>query len=152
MNFLLDGKELEGIADRGDFDLTQHSKHSGKDLMVYDDETKKSYTPHIIESSVGVDRLFLTLLCDAYTEDVADGEERIRLAFSPRVAPIKVAILPLVKNLSDSARKIYIHLASHGLMLDFDESGSIGKRYRRQDEIGTPFCLTYDFQSQEIMP
>jgi|SRR5579872_1104324 len=142
-------KELEGIADRGDFDLTQHSKHSGKDLAVYDDEAKKSYTPHIIESSVGVDRLFLTLMCDAYTEDVADGEERIRLAFSPRVAPIKVAILPLVKNLSDSARKIYTHLASHGLMLDFDESGSIGKRYRRQDEIGTPFCLTYDFQSQE---
>lgn len=140
-------KELEGIADRGDFDLSQHSKHSGKDLTVHDEQEKRSYTPHIIESSVGVDRLFLTLLCDAYTEDIADGEERIMLALSPRIAPIKVAILPLVKKLSDPARAIYTHLASHGLMLEFDESGSIGKRYRRQDEIGTPLCITYDFES-----
>ncbi len=142
-------KELEGIADRGDFDLKQHSTHSGKDLSVYDDETKSSYTPHVIECSVGVDRLFLTLLCDAYTQDTIGGEERTVLRFSPRMAPIKAAILPLTKKLSEPALKLYNDLAKHGFVVEFDESGSIGKRYRRQDEIGTPVCFTYDFESQE---
>ncbi len=142
-------KELEGIADRGDFDLSQHTKHSGKDLVVHDEQTNQSYTPHVIECSVGVDRLFLTLLCDAYTEDTVGGEERTMLALSPRMAPIKAAFLPLVKKLSEPVRKIYDVIAAQGLMVEFDESGSIGKRYRRQDEIGTPVCFTYDFESQE---
>ncbi len=142
-------KELEGIADRGDFDLKQHSKHSGKDLSVYDDETKQSYIPHVIECSVGVDRLFLTLLCDAYTEDTIDGEERTVLKLSSKIAPIKAAFLPLVKKLSEPMRNIYQDIAARGYMVEFDESGSIGKRYRRQDEIGTPLCFTYDFESAD---
>jgi glycyl-tRNA synthetase len=142
-------KELEGIADRGTFDLTQHSKHSGKDLSVHDEANKQSFTPHVIECSVGVDRLFLTLLCDAYTEDTVEGEERTLLKFSPHIAPIKAAVLPLTKKLSDSARALHQELIKLGLMIEFDESGSIGKRYRRQDEIGTPVCFTYDFDSVE---
>ncbi len=142
-------KELEGIADRGNFDLKQHSKHSGKDLSVYDDETKQSYIPHVIECSVGVDRLFLTLLCDAYTEDTIDGEKRTVLKFSSKIAPIKAAFLPLVKKLSDPIHTIYQTIAGRGYMVEFDESGSIGKRYRRQDEIGTPLCFTYDFESAD---
>ncbi len=142
-------KELEGIADRGNFDLTQHSKHSGKDLAVYDDETKQSYIPHVVECSVGVDRLFLTLLCDAYTEDTIGGEERTVLKFSPKIAPIKAAFLPLIKKLSEPMSKIYKDIAAKGYMVEFDESGSVGKRYRRQDEIGTPLCFTYDFESVE---
>ncbi len=142
-------KELEGIADRGDFDLKQHSTHSGKDLSVYDDETKSSYIPHVIECSVGVDRLFLTLLCDAYTQDTIGGEERTMLKFSPRMAPIKAAFLPLTKKLSEQTIALYNDIAQQGFMVEFDESGSIGKRYRRQDEIGTPVCFTYDFESLE---
>lgn len=141
-------KELEGIADRGNFDLSQHSKHSGKDLSVYDEETKTSYIPHVIESSVGVDRLFLTLLCDAYTIDTIEGEERTVLKFAPCMAPIKAAVLPLTKKLSAQAMKVYTDLSALGYNIDFDESGSIGKRYRRQDEIGTPLCITYDFDSE----
>jgi glycyl-tRNA synthetase, dimeric type len=140
-------KELEGIADRGNFDLTQHSKHSGKDLAVFDEETKQSYTPHVVECSVGVDRLFLALLCDAYTEDIIEGEQRIVLKFAPRIAPIKAAILPLTKKLSEQAKNLYNHIMQLGYMIEFDETGSIGKRYRRQDEIGTPLCITFDFDS-----
>ena len=142
-------KELEGVADRGNFDLTQHSKHSGKDLAVYDEETKTSYIPNVVECSVGVDRLFLTLLCDAYTVDTVGGEERTVLKFSPRIAPIKAAFLPLTKKISDPMHKIYQDIAAKGIMVEFDESGSIGKRYRRQDEIGTPLCFTYDFESEK---
>lgn len=142
-------KELEGIADRGNYDLTQHSTHSGKDLSVYDEETKSSYMPHVVESSVGVGRLFLALLCDAYAEDTIDGEERTVLKLSPRIAPIKAAVLPLVKKLTEPAEKLFKDLTAVGIMAEFDESGSIGKRYRRQDEIGTPFCITYDFESLE---
>ncbi len=143
-------KELEGIADRGNFDLTQHSTYSGKDLSVYDEESKQSYVPHVIECSVGVDRLFLTLLCDAYTQDTIGGEERTVLRFAPKVAPIKAAFLPLVKKLSDPIEKLYQDITRKtGLVCEFDDSGSIGKRYRRQDEIGTPLCFTYDFDSIE---
>jgi len=142
-------KELEGIAHRGTFDLQQHSNHSGKDLSVYDDETKTSYIPHVIECSVGVDRLFLTLLFDAYDEDLIEGEPRVVLKLDPRVAPIKAAFLPLVKKISGPMRTIYEKIASKGLLCEFDESGSIGKRYRRHDEIGTPVCFTYDFESQD---
>jgi len=141
-------KELEGIADRGNFDLTQHSKHSGKDLSVYDDETKQSYIPHVVECSVGVDRLFLALLCDAYTEDTIEGETRTVLKLSPRIAPIKAAFLPLVKKLSEPMHALYKDITAKGYMVEFDESGSVGKRYRRQDEIGTPLCFTYDFESE----
>ncbi len=148
-NFPFGWKELEGIANRADFDLTQHSKHSGKDLAVFDEATKASYTPYVVECSVGVDRLFLTLLFDAYAEDVVEGETRTVLRFHPRVAPYTAAIMPLSNKLSDQASEIYKKLKAAGIRVQFDESGSIGKRYRRQDEIGTPVCFTFDFESVE---
>ena len=141
-------KELEGIAHRGAFDLTQHTTHSGKELSVFDEETKQSYIPHVVESSVGVDRLFLTILFDAYDEDEAEGEQRVVLRFAPSIAPIKAAFLPLTKKQIEPMRKIYNQIKKTGLSVLFDESGSIGKRYRRQDEIGTPVCFTYDFESE----
>lgn len=142
-------KELEGIAHRGSFDLSQHSKYSGKDLAAYEEETKISEMPTVIESSVGVDRLFLTLLCDAYTEDEIDGEVRVVLKFHPRIAPIKAAFFPLSKKISDPMLALYELVKKEtGYKLQFDETGSIGKRYRRQDEIGTPLCFTYDFESE----
>ena len=140
-------KELEGIAHRGDFDLSQHIKHSGKDLSVFDEETQKSFIPNVIECSVGTDRLFLTTLFDAYTIDTLGGEERTVLKLHPSIAPIKAAFLPLSKKLSENMRPIYRNIALSGFNVEFDESGSIGKRYRRQDEIGTPVCFTYDFDS-----
>jgi glycyl-tRNA synthetase len=142
-------KELEGMADRGSFDLQQHSNHSGKDLSVYDDETKESYMPHIVECSVGTDRLFLTLLFDAYTEDIVEGEPRVMLKLHPKLAPIKAAFFPLVKKLNDPMFAIYQKIKKNtGFQVTFDDTGSIGKRYRRQDEIGTPVCFTYDFDSE----
>lgn len=141
-------KELEGIAYRGDYDLSQHSKFSGKDLAVFDDATATSYMPHVVECSVGVDRLFITLLFDAYCEDQIDGEERVVLKLHPKIAPIKAAFLPLVKKLNDPMLEIYQKLR-HEFNIQFDDTGSIGKRYRRQDEIGTPLCFTYDFDSVE---
>jgi glycyl-tRNA synthetase len=140
-------KELEGIAHRGDFDLRQHSTHSGKDLAVYDEQTKQSYIPHVVECSVGVDRLFLTLLFDAYREDIIEDEPRIVLAFHPKIAPIKAAFLPLTKQQIEPCKALYNAIKKLGFAVQFDESGSIGKRYRRQDEIGTPWCITYDFES-----
>ncbi len=142
-------KELEGIAYRGNFDLSQHTKHSGKDLAVFDEETKQSYIPHVVECSVGVDRLFLTTLFDAYHEDVVEGETRIVLRFSPKIAPIKAAFMPLTKKQTEAAHKLYSSIRAKGIMVQFDESGSIGKRYRRQDEIGTPLCITYDFDTEQ---
>lgn len=142
-------KELEGIAHRGTFDLTQHSKHSGKDLSVFDQETGTSEMPTVIETSVGVERLFLTLLFDAYCEDTMDGETRILLKLHPKIAPIKAAVLPLTKKISEQAKALHVTLKNKFTNIDFDESGSIGKRYRRQDEIGTPICFTFDFQSLE---
>lgn len=141
-------KELEGIAHRGNFDLSQHTKHSGKELEVFDEETKTSFIPNVIESSVGVDRLFLTILFDAYDEDTADGEERVVLRFNPKVAPIKAAFLPLSKKLNNQTYKLYMEIKKLGYQVIFDDSGSIGKRYRRCDEIGTPVCFTYDFDSE----
>ncbi len=140
-------QELEGIAHRGDYDLSQHIKHSGKDLSVFDDETKKSFVPNVIECSVGVDRLFLTLLFDAYDEDKAEGEQRIVLRLHPRVAPIKAAFMPLTKKQTAAMEKIYRTIKQQHPHVQLDVSGSIGKRYRRQDEIGTPLCFTYDFES-----
>ena len=142
-------QELEGIAHRGNYDLSQHTKHSGKELSVFDDATKESYIPDVVECSVGVDRLFLTLLFDAYTEDKIDGETRIVLKFAPSVAPIKAAILPLTKKQLEPAEKLFTQLKKIETNIMFDVSGSIGKRYRRQDEIGTPVCFTYDFDSAD---
>jgi glycyl-tRNA synthetase len=140
-------KELEGIAHRGDYDLSQHSKFSGKDLSVFDEETQTSFMPNVVECSVGTDRLFLTTLFDAYHVDTLGGEERTVLKLHPSIAPVKAAFLPLSKKLSENMHPIYLAVANAGFAVEFDESGSIGKRYRRQDEIGTPVCFTYDFDS-----
>ena len=142
-------KELEGIAHRSDFDLRQHSKHSGKDLGVFDQVENVSYVPHVVECSVGVDRLFFAIMCDAYTEEEIEGEKRVVLKLHKRIAPISVAILPLVKKLSEPAAQLTAAFKQAGIKVQYDESGSIGKRYRRQDEIGTPYCITVDFDSLE---
>ncbi len=142
-------KELEGIAYRTNYDLIQHSDKSGKDLSIFDPQTNESYIPHVVECSVGVERLFLTLIFDAYKEDVVEGEARTLLRFSPKIAPVTAAILPLTKKLTEQSEKIYTHLKQQGFRVVFDEGGSIGKRYRRQDEIGTPVCFTFDFDSLE---
>lgn len=142
-------KELEGIADRGNYDLTQHAQESGKDLSQLDEETKERFVPHVIESSVGVDRLFLTLLFDAYSEEQIENDTRTVLKLHKNIAPIKIAILPLSKQLSDPAKQLFSEIKKRGYNCVFDQSGSIGKRYRRNDEIGTPLCITYDFDSQE---
>ena len=142
-------QELEGIAHRGNFDLSQHSKHSGKELSIYDQEIKASYIPDVIECSVGVDRLFLTLLFDSYNEDTIDGQERTVLKFSPIMAHIKAAFFPLTKKQLAQTEKIFKQVKKIEPHITLDVSGSIGKRYRRQDEIGTPVCFTYDFESDE---
>jgi glycyl-tRNA synthetase len=142
-------KELEGIADRGNYDLTQHAQESGKDLSQLDEETKERFVPHVIESSVGVDRLFLTLLFDAYREEQLENDTRIVLKLHKNIAPIKIAVLPLSKQLFEQAKQLFNEIKKHGYSCIFDQSGSIGKRYRRNDEIGTPICITYDFDSQE---
>lgn len=143
-------KELEGIANRGDFDLTQHMKHAGKDLSVFDEQTKSSYIPHVVECSVGVGRLFLALLFDAYHEE-HDGEEvRTVLKLHPRIAPIKAGFFPLTKEQAEPMKSIFDRIKKETeLEVIYDLSGSIGKRYRRQDEIGTPLCFTYDFESSK---
>ena len=138
--------ELWGLAHRGNYDLNQHQEHSGKDLFYTEDAEK--ILPDCIEPSLGVDRLFLALLCNGYTEEKLETETRTVLKLIPELAPIKVAILPLSKKLSEESIKIFDCLVSH-FACDHDESGSIGKRYRRQDEIGTPFCITFDFESLE---
>ena len=141
--------ELWGIADRTDFDLKQHDTHSGKSLLYFDPETNEKYIPYVIEPSLGADRVALAFLCEAYDEEIDDkGEPRIVMHLHPALAPIKVAILPLSKKLSEKALEIFTTL-SKKFMADFDDAGSIGKRYRRQDEIGTPLCITYDFDSLE---
>ena len=141
--------ELWGIADRTDFDLKQHMEYSKDDLSYFDPVTNEKYVPYCIEPSLGADRVTLAFLCDAYDEEeVSVGDVRTVLHFHPALAPIKVAILPLSKKLSDDAYKIYEKLIKK-YNCEFDETGSIGKRYRRQDEIGTPFCVTFDFDSKE---
>jgi glycyl-tRNA synthetase len=140
-------KELEGIAYRTDYDLKQHTAHSGKDLSVYDEETQSSYIPHVVECSLGVDRLLLTILCDAYREEETPEGPRTVLQIARHIAAVSAAVLPLCKKLAEPARDIYRKLKKHGLIAEFDITGSIGKRYRRQDEIGTPFCITYDYDT-----
>ncbi len=140
--------ELWGIADRTDYDLSQHEKHSGKDMQYFDPETNTHYTPYVVEPSLGADRVALAFLVDAYDEEeLAEGDTRVVLHLHPALAPIKAAILPLSKKLSDKALELYDDLAK-AFPCDFDEAGSIGKRYRRQDEVGTPFCITYDFDTE----
>ncbi len=142
--------ELWGIADRTDYDLTQHQNTSGKDLTYFDPETNEHYIPYVIEPSLGVERSLLAVLCDAYDEEVVDeakNDVRTVMRLHPALAPIKAAVLPLSKKLSEKASEIYEMLAKH-FPVDFDDAGSIGKRYRREDEIGTPFCITYDFDSE----
>lgn len=148
-NFPFGWKELEGIANRGDYDLTQHAQYAKKDLSVYDDETKSSYVPHVVECSVGSDRLMLALLCDAYVEEEVAGEKRVVLKLHPAIAPITAAILPLSKQLNDAALRLFAVLKQKGYAVQYDATGSIGKRYRRQDEIGTPLCFTFDFESEQ---
>lgn len=139
--------ELWGIADRTDYDLKQHIECSKEDLSYFDPATNEKYVPYCIEPSLGVDRMALAFLCDAYDEEViAEGDVRVVLRFHHAIAPVKVAILPLSKKLGDEAYKIYESL-SKKYACEYDETGSIGKRYRRQDEIGTPFCITFDFDS-----
>jgi len=141
--------ELWGIADRTDFDLKQHINHSGQDLVYTDPQTGEKIVPYCIEPSVGADRVALAFLVDAYDEEVLDDNDtRVVLRLHPALSPIKAAVLPLSKKLSEGALEIFSML-SKKFVVDYDEAGSIGKRYRRQDEIGTPFCITYDFQSQE---
>ncbi len=143
--------ELWGVADRTDYDLTQHQNTSKKDLTYFDQETNEHYIPYVIEPSLGVERMFLSILCDAYDEEVVDAEKndtRVVLRFHPFLAPFKAAVLPLSKKLSDKAIEIQEELSKY-FPVDFDDAGSIGKRYRRQDEIGTPLCITYDFDSLE---
>lgn len=140
--------ELWGIADRTDFDLNAHMKESTKSLEYFDQETGEKFVPYVIEPSLGADRVLLAFLCDAYDEETDEkGETRTVLRLHPALAPFKAAVLPLSKKLSEKAQEVYRTLAKD-YMIDYDDAGSIGKRYRREDEIGTPFCITYDFESE----
>ena len=141
--------ELWGVADRTDYDLTQHIKTSGKSIEYFDPETNEKYVPYVIEPSLGVERLFLSIVCEAYDEEtIGEGDVRTVMHLHPALAPIKAAVLPLTKKLKDQALEVYTMLSKH-FSVDYDEAGQIGKRYRRQDEIGTPFCITYDFDTLE---
>ena len=140
--------ELWGVADRTDYDLNQHIKESGKDLSYIDPVTNEKYVPYVIEPSLGADRAFLAFMCNAYEEEEIDGDTRVVLHFHPALAPIKIAVLPLQKQLNEKAEELFKMLSKH-YSVDFDTTGSIGKRYRRQDEIGTPFCVTVDFDTLE---
>lgn len=141
--------ELWGIAHRSDYDLKQHMEHSKEDLSYFDPITNEKYIPYCIEPSVGVDRVALAFLCEAYDEEeLEDGDVRTVLRFHPALAPVKIAVLPLSKKLADQAFEIYKELIKY-YNCEYDDTGSIGKRYRRQDEIGTPYCVTFDFDSVE---
>ena len=143
--------ELWGVADRTDYDLSQHQKVSGKDLTYFDPETNERYIPYVIEPSLGVERTVLAVLCNAYDEEVVDAEKndvRTVLHLHPALAPVKAAVLPLSKKLAEPAQKVADELGKY-FNVEYDETGSIGKRYRRQDEIGTPYCVTVDFDTLE---
>ena len=147
-NFPFGWSELEGIHDRGDWDLSNHGEHSGKDLSYFDDEMKEKFIPHIIETSAGADRSMLAFLVENYREE----EKRVYLNFTPVLSPYKVAVFPLLANkpaLVEKAREVYQMLKTNDLTVIFDDRGNIGKRYYSQDEIGTPFCITIDFQTLE---
>ena len=147
--FPIGWQELNGIHHRGDYDLSRHQQYSGKSMLYLDPITNEKYSPNVIEYSIGADRLTLATLCEAYDEETLEnGETRVVLHFNPAIAPYKVAILPLQKNLSEKAKEVYNSLCKY-FMCDYDEAGSIGKRYRREDEIGTPYCVTIDFDTLE---
>jgi glycyl-tRNA synthetase len=140
--------ELWGIADRTDYDLTQHQTVSGEDMSYFDDETNERYIPYVVEPSLGADRVVLAFLCAAYDEEELEGGDmRTVLRFHPALAPVKVGVLPLSKKLNDGALPVFTELSKYW-NCEFDDRGNIGKRYRRQDEIGTPYCVTYDFDSE----
>ena len=140
--------ELWGIADRTNYDLKQHQDHSGKSLEYFDPSDNTRYIPYVVEPSLGADRVALAFLCEAYDEEeVGEKDTRVVMHLHPALAPYKCAVLPLSKKLSENAEKVY-HMLQKRFMVEYDDAGSIGKRYRRQDEIGTPFCLTYDFDSE----
>ncbi|MCR5630089.1 glycyl-tRNA synthetase [Eubacterium uniforme] len=147
-----DWGELWGIASRTDYDLTQHQNTSGEPMDYFDDETNEKYIPYVVEPSLGADRVTLAFLCEAYDEENIGTEEkpdmRTVLHFHPAIAPVKVGVLPLSKKLNEGAEKVFAELSKY-YNCEFDDRGNIGKRYRRQDEIGTPFCVTYDFDSEE---
>ena len=146
--FPFDWGELWGIADRTDYDLTQHANTSGEDLSYFDDEKNERYIPYVIEPSLGADRVVLAFLCSAYDEEELEGGDmRTVLRFHPALAPVKIGVLPLSRKLNEGAEKVYAALTKK-YNCEFDDRGNIGKRYRRQDEIGTPFCVTYDFDSE----
>ncbi|MCX6807155.1 MAG: glycine--tRNA ligase [Candidatus Berkelbacteria bacterium] len=153
-NYPFGWKELTGLANRTDFDLKAHMEKSGQDLNYFDPETNEKYIPYVIEPTLGIERLMLAIICDAFEEvkprtkttEATTGKEVI-LHFSPKLAPIKVAVLPLTKKLSKEAKEVYSELKKCYSDIEYDESGSIGRRYRRQDEIGTPFCVTIDFET-----
>ena len=141
--------ELWGVADRTDYDLSQHSEHSGQTMEYFDPETNEKFIPYVIEPSLGADRVLLAFLCDAYDEETDEkGETRVVMHLHPALAPFKASVLPLSKKLSEKALEIHSELSKY-FNVDFDDAGSIGKRYRRADEIGTPVCITYDFDSLE---
>ena len=147
--FPMGWNELNGIHNRSDYDLSRHQEYSGKSMLYLDPFTGEKFVPNVIEYSIGADRLTLALLCEAYDEEALEnGETRVVMHFHPAIAPYKVAVLPLQKNLSEKAKEVYAMLSKE-FMCDYDEAGSIGKRYRRQDEIGTPFCVTIDFDTLE---
>ncbi len=151
-NFPFGWGELEGLHYRGDYDLTQHQNVSGIDMTYFDEEAKERYIPHVVETAVGVGRTMLMVLLEAYTEDEMGGEKRIVLKFKPKIAPVTVAVFPLLKNkpeLVEKAREVYKILKKEFGNVVFDDNGNIGKRYRRQDEIGTPWCVTVDFETIE---
>lgn len=143
-------KEITGIANRTDYDLKQHTKHSGKDLEYFDEASGKNMTPYVIEPTFGVGRIALAVMCDAYSEEEVNGEKRVVMRFEPHIAPVKVAVLPLSKKpeLGKLSREVFDEIAGE-YNVEFDETQSIGRRYRRQDEIGTPYCVTVDFESLE---
>lgn len=147
--FPIGWQELNGIHNRGNWDLSRHTEYSGKNMEYMDPFTNEKFMPNVVEYSIGADRLFLAILSEAYDEEVLEnGETRVVLHLKPFLAPYKVAILPLQKNLSEKAKEVYAKLSKH-FMCDYDEAGSIGKRYRREDEIGTPYCVTIDFDTLE---
>lgn len=142
--------ELWGIADRTDYDLKRHIEHSGKDMSYFDQEENRKYIPYVVEPSLGADRAALAFLCDAYDEEILDEEKndtRVVLHLHPVLAPFKACVLPLSKKLSEAAKKLHLELSKY-FSVDYDETGSIGKRYRREDEIGTPYCITVDFETE----
>lgn len=151
-NFPFGFSELEGIANRTDYDLKRHAQFSGEELSYFDEKRKEKIIPYVIEPSVGVERLFLAILWEFFDEDEIEGEKRRIFKFPPFLAPIESAVFPLLGNkekLTEKAKEVYQSLKNEGFFVTYDENGSIGRRYRRQDEIGTPFCLTIDFQTLE---